>query len=733
MTDCDNLIHACSDYVLNEIKSIRENSANTAILEHKSDVSQFNKDLIEYNWKPLEDIQISDFNKDLLTDLTLKKVINDILVTESEPNANPSETQLLHKLELTAYVLDLCFHSRTFRKDRIAWTTGYFDLLGLTMNLLSWPIDISKFWVYAETRIEWFKLQNFADEAEYDGVSQLISYKPPLSDKIRFWNDLLRVVQYNSALNTPQHYIMKHKLEQFISDLLPINEESNFNRSATVAKGQDSGNSWNAVMLSGRPSSREEKLATNFKFIQNKFITSPIEFAFKPLDFKSELQDALFSMLDALFDIENEFYRNAKFFRRGKLSIEDKLNENFDTDFNVNATTLPKYMKDSKKFEEQRYKLWEEITSFQDSSDLMIRSAFLDLSSHNHLSLYKQLTSSDNDYYRKQFVLQVIFACRIVERLFSEDDVRTFYKNCYAKDDLLKYINFDEIDEVNLRKTKTMCHHLAKMRISTFYITRDPSFYRIIQSLLKSDDSYLFAKIDGFKCFNNFNVSLVKSNKDSEINTDYNFKKFGFIKLGNKQINNVWKIQSGLESIPESVSNPKEIYDELKNSLFSDPSDSSEKDEIVKQWQTLRLLRSQYLFEFNKVNENSSMKGLFDSSLVDKSSESQEDKIKDIKTKMHEAHRRKLEQARGYQKNKLELKRKAEEVENDQGKEPDSIQHKKIKTDESATVNTESTEPIAKEGYNHDTKTPEEAILNEAEEKQVTSKQESAGPDIKIE
>lgn len=685
MLDCDNVILICSEYVLSEIKSIKHKSSDD-ILMNRTDASHFTRDLIEYNWKPLADLQVSSVNRDLLTDLTLKKVISDILTSDGESAAaEENDSQLIEKLEIIAYVLDFCFHSRTSRIDRTAWTTTYFDLLGLTMNLLSWPVDISKFWTYTETRIEWFKLQNFANEEEFSGASSLISYKPPMSDKLRHWNDLLKVVHYNSALNTPLHYIMKHKLEKFISDLLPINEESNFNRSATVAKSQDSGNSWNKKRHSGRPTSPKENLAQDYRFVQTKFILSPIEFALKPLNFKLDIQDALFSMLDALFDVENEYYRNAKYTRRTKLEIEDKINQNLDSDFDVNSTTLPTYLKNSKKFEYQRHKLWKEMLSFQDSSNLMIRSTFLDISSNNDTSLYKQLTLSENDYFRKQFILQVIFACRVVEKLLSEEDIKAYYKNCYAKDDLLQYFSFDDLDETNIKKTKSMCQHVTETRISSFYMTRDPSFYRIIHSLLKSDDSYLVAKIDNFKCFSNFNLSLVRSSENKEDTIDYNFKKFGFIKLGNKQINNVWKIQNGLESVSSNDTNPKNIYEKLKENLTSDSPNTQEKDKIVKQWQTLRLLRSQYLFEFNKVNEEASLEGLFDQNLVEKSLERQENNINAINTKINEGHRMKLKEAREYLKRKEELKRKADEMEKDGSDEDQSNVQKKMKTEDIAT------------------------------------------------
>lgn len=708
MINCDNTLQECSNYVLDSINSILTSNPEVNILENPTIDTTFNRELLQYSWKPLENVDVSDLNKDLLTDLTLKKIINDLFTEDPEAsnssfgnnnknnddedvtanNNNKPSDALISKLQIVALLLDLCFHSRQFRQDITSWKITYFDLFGLAVDLLSWPMEISKFWIYAESRIEWFKLGNSVDPDQFNGMSQLISYKPPLADKLRHWNDLLKLLEYNSSLNTPLDYIMKYKLEKFISNLLPINEESNFNRSAIVSKRQDSGTTWNAKRLLGRPTTSEENLAQDYKFVFNKFISSPIEFAFKSLDFKLDVEKPLYSLLDALFDTEDDFYKKIKYINRKQLLIEDKINPNFQSDFNVNNHSIPNYMNESEMFQNERAQLWKDIESFHSPSQQILRPSFLDISSQNYSILYKQLTTLENDYYRKQFMLQVVFVCKIVEKLLTIEDIKAFYRNCYAKEDMLKFVNFDNLDESNIRKTKSLCHHICEMRIKTFYVTRDPTFYRIIQSLEQNDDLYLNAKIDGFKCFNNYNLSLFKhEDNDSKENGNYQFKKFGFIKLGNKQINNVWKIQSGLNLIAENTINPKDIYDRLKANYTNDNLNTKETDEIMKQWQTLRSLRSRYLFEFSKFNEMKSLKGLFDQSTIENNTERM-DKFKELQLKIKESHKNKLEKARKYQKAKEVLKRKIEEVEitenlnEDNSNDTATNENKKIKLDD---------------------------------------------------
>lgn len=744
MINCDNTLEECSNYVLNCINSILTSNPEVNILENPTIDALFNKELLQYNWKPLENINVSDLNKDLLTDLTLKKIITDLFTVGSEAlnlsfdnsnnnndgttnNNKESTDALIGKLRIAALVLDLCFHSRQFRQDITLWKITYFDLFGLTINLLSWPIDISKFWIYAESRIEWFKIGNSADPDHYNGMSQLISYKPPLSDKLRHWNDILKLLEYNSALNTPLDYIMKYKLEKFISNLLPINEESNFNRSAIISKKQDSGTTWNARRLLGRPNTSEENMTQDYKFVFNKFISSPVEFTFKSVDFKLDVEKPLYLLLDALFDTEDDFYKRIKYIRRKQLLIEDKINPNFRSDFNFNSHTIPGYISESIIFQNDRTKMWKDIESFHNPSLQIVRPTFLDMSSQNYSVLYKQLTSLENDYYRKQFMLQVIFACKIVEKLLTMEDVKAFYKNCYAKENMLKFLNFDDLDELNIRKTKSLCHNICEMRVKTFYATRDPIFYKIIHSLEQNDELYINAKIDGFKFFNNCNLSLNKNeNNHVRENVNYQFKKFGFIKLGNKQINNVWKIQSGLESIVENTIDPKDIYDRLKEKYRNNNPNTKEADEIMKQWQTLRSLRSQYLFEFNKFNETISLKGLFDQSTVENNTKEM-DKFEELQLKIKESHRNRLKKAREHQKAKEVLKRKIDDVEitentsEDDSRETTSNKNKKLKQDNNIEVQ-KSVSPTLNE-HNSESENNENGINEQLLNKDITIEQ----------
>lgn len=83
------------------------------------------------------------------------------------------------------------------------------------------------------------------------------------------------------------------------------------------------------------------------------------------------------------------------------------------------------------------------------------------------------------------------------------------------------------------------------------------------------------------------------------------------------------------------------------------------KDEIVRQWQTLRFLRSQYLFDFNKVNENTGVDGLFES--YEKDEVLNDDIKQKLLCKINQEHKKKLQDAKEYRIGKEQKKRALEE------------------------------------------------------------------------
>lgn len=313
----------------------------------------------------------------------------------------------------------------------------------------------------------------------------------------------------------------------------------------------------------------------------------------------------------------------------------------------------------------KKQEFWQEFMTSQ--TEALPQPTLLDISTTNPTSLFDQMMTYTNDFYRKQFILQTCFVMSFIERFITSEDIRTFYKTCFQKDSTMLNVNFDNFKQSDPKSNKisTFCHFILKKRILHFYSTRDPVFTNLIQKLLDSDSLFLDTKVDSFKNFQNFVLPEERVMEVKE--SDYSFKKFGFIKLGNKAINNIWKIETGLNNINRPTSNSETLFDELRekwqlkstNNEFE--KEHQPKDMIVKRWQLLRSLRGQYLFNFNQLNEDVGIDGLFDASLMQQWTERKNnEKLEDLAHK-EKIHNDKLQAARSYMAERENKKRASEE------------------------------------------------------------------------
>ncbi|CCK71888.1 Hpr1p KNAG_0I00970 [Huiozyma naganishii CBS 8797] len=652
MVNLESLTQNCSEYFSDEIDKLIKETDTKNILTVPLEKNFFPESLLNFSWDPLLKHQdLLETNFDELIDVTLKKAVSDNLMTTTEND------DYSHKLVFTATILDFCLHSRAFRKNPDSWINAYFTLFGFPIELLDWSSELLHFWPYAESRLKWFQMGGNRVNEEFDGLSRLISYKPPVAEKLRRWNEMLSIIRYNISLNTPAHYKMKYNLEKFISELLPFAEESNFNRSSSVSRNQHSGNPWNKPVSSTKPATAKEKMASDYKFVFDKLLTCPLEFAFKPFDFKREVERTVSPFLDALFDYESEFYKTAKNIHKKNLASLEKLNENFFSDFTVINSKTPNYLKTSDAVKNKQQELWDNVISVL-GNDKIMRPTVFDLNMSNPSTFYNQITKTENDYYRKQFVLQLVFSLNMVERLLTNPNVKELYKNVCQKEDTLKFIHFDKLSPNEIEKSILFCKHICERRVTTFYSFRDPTFNNIIVDLIRQNDHSLTQKIENFKAFQGFALPTVS--KES-VPVDYSFKKFGFIKMGNKQVNNIWKIPSGLDAVKSDVLKPQELYENLKQKCEGSLEEDETSGEIVKQWQILRSLRPRYLFEFSKMDETVGLRGLFDSSFAQKS-EQEKKKLRDeLLANIKKPHIERLALARKSKEERQTRKRKLEE------------------------------------------------------------------------
>ena len=195
-----------------------------------------------------------------------------------------------------------------------------------------------------------------------------------------------------------------------------------------------------------------------------------------------------------------------------------------------------------------------------------------------------------------------------------------------------------------------------------------------MKQLVKDDNNYMLAKLNNFKYFQNFTTE----GKFTELKVDKNFKKFGFIKLGNKSIDNVWKIPTGFDNIAEQTSNVEEIYQKLKDEKddVDMNNDENNNSKSVSQWQALRSIRSEYLTEFGKYNEVSGIQGLFN----EKDDATIEKRRKNLRTKFESMadapYKEQLKKAREFMTKRSELKRKLEEEKTNESNKKQEIDNK---------------------------------------------------------
>ena len=193
--------------------------------------SMLHASILNFEWEPLEENISAIHDRDSLIDIILKRFIIDSMTNAIE---DEEENNLEKGLLNSCIGLDFVYNSRFNRSNPASWGNTFFELFSTIIDLLNSPSTFLKFWPYAESRIEWFKMNTSVEPVSL-GESNLISYKQPLYEKLRHWNDILAKLENNDILNTVKHYNMKYKLENFLSELLPINEESNFNRSASIS------------------------------------------------------------------------------------------------------------------------------------------------------------------------------------------------------------------------------------------------------------------------------------------------------------------------------------------------------------------------------------------------------------------------------------------------------------------------------------------------------------------
>ncbi|SCU90180.1 LADA_0F02366g1_1 [Lachancea dasiensis] len=509
-----------------------------------------------------------------------------------------------HNVKLTrfAVVMDFCHHMRILSSESQEnvkfWTLLFFELFKMALSLLNLPQGHLDFWPYIESRLDWFKL-GFSCQSDLQyGQTALSAIKAPFSKVTYQINKMLFALRVNSKLATPQHHELSMKIHYFLCQCLPPMEQANTNKRGNVAKGLPE-QLWD---------SRNRKIEgsaffTDFQKIQSDFIECPVEWVFSPPNERLNLHDYLLPVMDEILLHESNFYAHI---RLRKLRVERLNQKSNSLDVASHGSTSTVFSRDN---------TWSQFSPTPTS--YTPRPLMLDQPTWDSELVVSQLQDPYNDFFRKQFVCQLLVTATMIENILSDDATAKFYRTNFKQSEEEAHTKL----EVNGSTEETLreISELITKRIDQFYLSRDLNFQGVLSDIIKSDRLLTDLKVKkGFKIFDGFKFPT--EHLESVQPFSDKFKGFGWVKLGNKKLDNAWKIKTGLEVIKTDHNSPQELFQDLalehQNMNFEKETLSQD---IANQWKQLRILRSQYIFKLSNVDENTGLAGLFHEELIENS------------------------------------------------------------------------------------------------------------------
>ncbi|CEP63223.1 Hpr1p LALA0_S07e05226g [Lachancea lanzarotensis] len=505
------------------------------------------------------------------------------------------------KVERFAILMDLSHHMKRANKvgdDANAkfWTSVFFDLFRMSLTLLQLPHGLLQFWPYVESRLHWFKAGFLNEDSLQHGQTTLSAIKAPFSKVTYQINKMLLGLRLNSKLATPAHHELSMKINLFLCDCLSPMEQANTNKRGNIAKGLPE-QLWDIR--------NDEKdgsaFYTDFLKVKQEFIQDPVSWTFSDPEKRLSLQDYVLPVVDEILLHESDFYTQIKT-RNVRLN---RLNQkaNVQLPHNLQALSEP---------QDKSHHNW----SFASSG---LRPLIFDEPDWDSELLMQQLQDPSNDFHRKKFLLELLITANMIKRILTDEAVRSFYRTQYDQSLRITHSHEDRNNATALRDIT----QIIISRVENFYDHQDQTFKSLLVDLIAGDMSLLDLKAKkSFKIFSTFTFPTGSGESIPEIS--YSYKSFGWIKLGNKKLDNVWKVKSGLESIDSKLPSSQETFDEIRDRYEKqdpDVSSSYHGDKTVEQWKQLRRLRPKFLFQLSNVDENTGVSGLFNSSLIQESRE----------------------------------------------------------------------------------------------------------------
>lgn len=691
----EDLVSQSVDHLNTELKKLVPNVTTSEYLNKLIPSDVFSEQLISLKWSAID-----DSDKDIFVDTVFNRVLTDAL---SEPEEDDNDTEISdinEKLKFITLLLDLCFHSKSNRHNINTWSASYFNLFTIVINLLNWPEQLLQFWPFTKSRQLCFKILN-SDLSNFDpSQSNLNSYKVPLRVSLRKWNEILLTVSNNYHLNTPLDYTLLSNFRNFLSEILPINEESNINKFSSFFKPQRILSPWIDEKDNSNLSDSEIQFHADYDLILNTLLTNPLSFIDEYINNKcSDILDALNNIVSTIMNFENDFYAIIDSHKKNSSKTNRCLNEDYPiqlTNQYIEKTKIPNYINNLSTFSSNITETFDEFNQLllNDMNKSMLQTTMLDLCITNASKLYSQILDDKNDYFRKQIILQIFLIFSFIINFIKTPEIKTFYSNIFLKnfpDKTIKSLFVEPKAKFNdlLKFSETIIIE----KFINFFEINDPHFNSILIDLSKSDLNFVKLKIDSFKKFQK--ISIPQDTLQSTQLT-YKFPVFGAIKLGNKNINKVWKEDFKFDENKTShILNPDTLFNSLQSNWEekkenSTPMNNNNDDQIVKQWQTMRSLRSKYLFKFNNVDEKTGIDGIFDPYLKKSSIEEKKTKFQSLKESLLKPHLKKLQDARDFENEKRQKRERSEQLSVES-------EHKRQKLEQEKTHNPEETIASEKE------------------------------------
>ncbi|AMD18974.1 HBR073Wp [Eremothecium sinecaudum] len=686
MVDYEVLLDDCVDYISAEIF---KDLPKTAVSAPVSSCSLGDEKLLDGDWPPLESVTDPGIRRDMQL-CTFRKILLDIMRSNEAEEENEV---CLRKLAVTldsVHYLQLSVKNRETEGWANMWMNLYFDLAKSVIQFLKLPDTLLSFFDYFESRLQWY-LQGQEIDVFYGDNKLSSGIRLPLSRFLYYCNEFTRQMEVQSKLNTPMHYRVLNKIQWFVSQLLPINENCNFNKSGVIM-GQLPDSIW-VGKLGKNLGGRSPSLYTDWNLFVEEFLLDPVGIMLLPLRERQSFEDYTNDIVDFIIDKEAAYYTQRADIKKEPNNFKNdilghELAENFANFYFKGGQDSRVTISDSKSG------FWKRFSELQNSMDRLIHPLPLELCTNDENAFNTQMETIQWDTYRKVALMQVAITCNMVDIIMRDD---TIFKQYVAR---YKNIHFDK-SFPSEPVTQFKIFSATANRIKEFYKDKDRDFYEVLCEILTSDETYMSAKVTNMSKFKEFNWKLTPIWDPPLFN--YSFKKFGFIKLGNKKLNEVWKIESGLETLTALSKSQEDVPFTTYRKLQQDYDKSTLEDlpqkdtkKIMRDWQSLRSLRSQFLFSFNLFDETTGTNGLFNKSLIDDSRGKKAKAYNEVLNTENKKHKALLEAAENYfqQKSLSELettvnplKRKHEDdigTENTSGAE--SSTSKRIHMDKGSTI-----------------------------------------------